>query len=187
MRFCGINLRAISQGILKISILDTSFNITNLLLQPHLPEANELMVLKASWMPYPRCPCWQSAPDCNTPAGHSGWASLTTGHDAPPSSHSGPGTSGSLSSSIGDPEITTNFNWIISRRVTVVDTSKLVLLLYIKATSLKIKVALMPIQSVCESHFSSCLPHHRGQVPQVWCAVRGHVGGTSHKRWWGLG
>ena len=42
MRFCGIHLRAISEEILKISILNMSLNITNLKLQPHLPGTNEL-------------------------------------------------------------------------------------------------------------------------------------------------
>ena len=39
---CGINLRAISQEMLKMYILDTSLKIINLRPQPHTPVANEL-------------------------------------------------------------------------------------------------------------------------------------------------
>ena len=39
---CGIYLRAISQEVLKISILDTSSKVTNAILQPHL-AAKELI------------------------------------------------------------------------------------------------------------------------------------------------
>ena len=42
MRSCGIHLRAISQERLKISMLDISLKIINLILQPHLPGNNEL-------------------------------------------------------------------------------------------------------------------------------------------------
>ena len=38
---CGIHLRAISQEMLKIHILDMDVPITNLRLWPHLPGANE--------------------------------------------------------------------------------------------------------------------------------------------------
>ena len=39
---CNIYLKAISQEMLKISILDMSLSNNNLRLQPYLPGANEL-------------------------------------------------------------------------------------------------------------------------------------------------
>ena len=44
MRFCGISLRAISKKCSR-HILNKSLKITNSRLQPHLPEANELILL----------------------------------------------------------------------------------------------------------------------------------------------
>ena len=45
MKSCGIHLRAISQEMLKTSILDKHMKIYNLQLQPHLVGTNELKVL----------------------------------------------------------------------------------------------------------------------------------------------
>ena len=42
VRSCGLHMRAISQEILNIFILDMSLKITNIGLQPHLSGANEL-------------------------------------------------------------------------------------------------------------------------------------------------
>ena len=42
---CVIHFRVISQELLKISNLDMSLKITNLILQPHLLGANELTFL----------------------------------------------------------------------------------------------------------------------------------------------
>ena len=41
MRLCGNRLRALSQEVLKTSTLEMSLKITNLILQSHLPGANE--------------------------------------------------------------------------------------------------------------------------------------------------
>ena len=41
---CGINLRAVLQELLKISILDVSWNITNSRLQLYLPGVKELIL-----------------------------------------------------------------------------------------------------------------------------------------------
>ena len=45
-----MHLRAISQEILKISILDLGLKMNNLRLQPHLPWANELMIRNDRYM-----------------------------------------------------------------------------------------------------------------------------------------
>ena len=57
---CGIGLRAISQEMPKVSLLDKSFAIINLGLQSHLPRANDLMniwqqnyLMGASGCPHP--------------------------------------------------------------------------------------------------------------------------------------
>ena len=42
MRSCGIHLKAISQEMLKIAVLDIILKMTKLKLQPHLPGANKL-------------------------------------------------------------------------------------------------------------------------------------------------
>ena len=43
MQPCDIHLKVISQKMLKISVLHMSLKITNLKLQQHLPQANELI------------------------------------------------------------------------------------------------------------------------------------------------
>ena len=46
---CGIHLKAISQEMIKISILEMSLQITNLRSQLYLPGVNELFQLDAVW------------------------------------------------------------------------------------------------------------------------------------------